>query len=334
MEILKTLDKFKIDIPLPILACENYLKAKTNYKYGWFKTNTFLLPFIIEKKGVFTRIIFTHSCISLNDNNNNDSEKVFLEHVIVASKELDVDLIYTPLVTSLFNTFPSKAKYCSFGTYQIDLLEPEEVLLANMHQKHRNVIKKANSEKVEIFEGKEYLSICANLIKETMLRQNMPFTSEAHLKKMHDGIGENISFFVASYKGVFQGSAAIVWQKGGTAYYFHGGSIRQPFTGSLNLMHWEIIKQMKERGVKIYDFVGARIAPEKGSKLEGIQRFKLRFGAQMKVGYLWKYPLKPLKYFLYIKTVQLNSLIRYRKKHPGDLIDQENRNEQKGHTNI
>jgi lipid II:glycine glycyltransferase (peptidoglycan interpeptide bridge formation enzyme) len=48
--------------------------------------------------------------------------------------------------------------------------------------------------------------------------------------------------------------------------------------GSSNLLQWEIIKKLKSLGVREYDFVGGRVEVPKGSKLEGIQRFKQRFG--------------------------------------------------------
>ena len=66
---------------------------------------------------------------------------------------------------------------------------------------------------------------------------------------------------------------------------------------------------MKERGVMKYDFVGARVNPEPGSKLEGIQRFKSRFGGEMKVGYMWRYVNRPIRYKLY--SLLLNMYMKY-----------------------
>ena len=66
---------------------------------------------------------------------------------------------------------------------------------------------------------------------------------------------------------------------------------------------------MKERGVLLYDFVGARVNPEPGSKLEGIQRFKSRFGGEMKVGYMWRYVNRPVRYKIY--NLLLNSYMKY-----------------------
>ena len=71
------------------------------------------------------------------------------------------------------------------------------------------------------------------------------------------------------------------------------------------------MKLMKERGVKYYDFVGARINPDEGSKYEGIQRFKSRFGGELKKGYLWKMPLNKFKYKLFCWLVAAKQLRRW-----------------------
>lgn len=115
-----------------------------------------------------------------------------------------------------------------------------------------------------------------------------------------------------------QGCAVLLWRTGSSSYYLHGGSCSHPHSGALNFLHWEAIKKMKARGVLKYDFVGARVSPEPGSKLEGIQRFKSRFGGEMKVGYMWRYVNRPLRYKLY--TLMLNSYMKY-VKHDNTFSD-------------
>ena len=91
----------------------------------------------------------------------------------------------------------------------------------------------------------------------------------------------------------------------------------------MNLLQWTAILDMKRLGVNIYDFVGARISPKEGSKLETIQRFKARFGSQMKVGYLWKYPLNKFKYKTFYFLVRMHACLK-KQTYIGDIIDEEN----------
>ena len=80
-------------------------------------------------------------------------------------------------------------------------------------------------------------------------------------------------------------------------------------------MYWEAIKLFKGLGVQRYDFVGPRINPEKGSKQDTINALKRRFGAELKQGYIWKHPIKPLKYKLYG--------VAARSRSGGDIVDAE-----------
>lgn len=59
----------------------------------------------------------------------------------------------------------------------------------------------------------------------------------------------------------------------------------------------------------------ARINPEKGSKEEAINSLKKHFGAKLIQGYMWKYPLHPIKYHLYNLAARLRS--------GGDIVDAE-----------
>ena len=128
------------------------------------------------------------------------------------------------------------------------------------------------------------------------------------------GLGENVKVFVAEHEGRIQSCAVIPFSKH-SAYYAHGGGISNPLTGAMNLLQWEAICQFREIGVHRYDFCGARINPESGSKAEGISRFKERFGVQLTQGYMWKYALHPVKYFLYSIAVRIRS--------GGDVVNQE-----------
>jgi hypothetical protein len=67
--------------------------------------------------------------------------------------------------------------------------------------------------------------------------------------------------------------------------------------------------------VRKFDFVGARINPEKDSKQESINLMKKRFGATLSEGYMWKYSLRPWRASLYSLGVRL--------LRGGDIVDQE-----------
>jgi len=83
----------------------------------------------------------------------------------------------------------------------------------------------------------------------------------------------------------------------------------------MNLLQWEAIRQFRNMGVNRYDFCGARIHPEKGSKQAGLAMFKERFGAQLSQGYIWKCALHPMKFAAYSLAVRV--------LRGGDIVDYE-----------
>jgi hypothetical protein len=316
MDSVKDISSFKG--LLPIVAMPEYLET-WGMDYGYLVEDGLILPYFIEKRSIFTRLIFTTGVLGQSEN----TEERFLNNAVdYIRKNIRIDFISVPNNTALFNTYPANSVYCRFGTYVIDLTLPEEELFANIHSKHRNVIKKSLKDGVEITRGPENFDKCIDLIILTLQRQNMLYLSKMIYKKLSDNLGENIDFWIATKDGEVQGSSLLIWNKGHSAYYLSGGSIISPYQGSMNLLHWEAIKLMKTRGVREYNFVGARISPDEGSRLEGIQRFKSRFGGEMRTGYLWKLPVNMVKYRLYYLSAHSIAFIQ-RKRYHGDVIDQE-----------
>jgi len=317
MEIKKI--QFEWNENCPIFASENYLKSK-NYEYGWlggFSDNSlkFVLPYLIKKRLIFKYLQFQTGTIYIDNNMSIENEKFFLNNVIGFLKQKNLDFISHSPTNTVFNTFPDNSEYAEFGSYIIDLMLSEDDLWKNIHQKHRNVIRKAMKSNVIIEKDRKLAETAYQILKQTMERADKIFILKKEFDSMITLLEDNTEIFIVSYENKPQGCAIIPFSQY-SAYYLLGGSIEKPFTGSLNLLQWEIIKYYKEKGVRCYDFAGARIKPEQGSKLEGIQRFKSRFGTNMKKGYLWKFPFNKFKYNLFKKLV----FIRNKE---GDIVDQE-----------
>jgi lipid II:glycine glycyltransferase (peptidoglycan interpeptide bridge formation enzyme) len=85
--------------------------------------------------------------------------------------------------------------------------------------------------------------------------------------------------------------------------------------GATKLLHWDAMRLFRNLGVERYDFSGARIDPEKGSKQEKLAMYKRELGGRLVQGYIWKYPLQPLKFAVYSYAVRF--------QRGGDIVDQE-----------
>ncbi len=326
--ILANVSIIKWTEDLPIFTNQDYLKIQSP-NYGWIagyrnnddKEPICFLPFTISRKLFFKWITFHSGIAKLSDSFSETDEIEFLNSLPAFLKSKKIDFV-TPLsAQALSEHYPNNAVYAPFGSYIIDLSLDEKALWDNLHSKHRNVIRKAKKEGVEIREGKKFSRRAYGLIKEAQIRSGNSSVSIDYFEKLVGSLGDWIKIFVAFYKNEPQGCAVMPYSKFG-AFYLYGGSCSKPFTGSLNLLHWEALRYFKSIGVKYYDFTGARLAPEKDSKLEGIQRFKSRFGGELKRGYLWKLTVNNRKYFLYKNLLKLRSVFKGQ-KYEEDVIDQE-----------
>jgi lipid II:glycine glycyltransferase (peptidoglycan interpeptide bridge formation enzyme) len=133
-------------------------------------------------------------------------------------------------------------------------------------------------------------------------------------ERMILGLGESVKVFVADLNGSVQGCAVIPFSKQ-SAYYSYGGTASESLNGATNLLQWEAMRYFRALGVKCYDFCGVRINPEKGSKAAGLMMYKERFGSQLLRGYMWKYPLHPLKSAIYSWAIRM--------LRGGDIVDRE-----------
>ena len=136
----------------------------------------------------------------------------------------------------------------------------------------------------------------------------MPFSASPR------GSVEHGKLLLAEYQGVPQ-SYCLFGFSGPCAYAIYAGNVADQHQGANKLLYWEAIRLFRGLGVRRFDFVGARINPEKGSKQESINLMKKRFGATLSEGYMWKHSLRPWRACLYSMAVRM--------LRGGDIVDQE-----------
>lgn len=243
-------------------------------------------------------------------------ESAFMEQALVILRAEGVDMIRQPSTHIHFQSVPTGARACAFGSYQVDLSQSEEELWAKVHQKHRNVIRKAEKDGVQIEIGAHLLPEALELFTQTLtVRSHVGMHSPEWFHTNVQNQAEHMFCAVARMNGEVHGAVFMPWNSQ-CCYYLYGGSCDKPHGGAMNLLHWKSMLHMKSMGVRFYDFVGARINPAPGSKYEGIQRFKERFGSTLSRGYLWKLALRPFKTKLYEWALRLRGGYT-------DIIDQE-----------
>ena len=201
-------------------------------------------------------------------------------------------------------------------TWELNILSSEEELLMGMRKTTRYLIRQAqkNSD-IEISQSREVEGIeeFYKIYRETVNRHRfIPFSLD-YLKKEYFAFNPDnqIVIFIGKYREEVLSSAIIVfWQK--AAFYHHGASSSNyPKVPVSYLLQWEVIKEAKRRGCRIYNFWG--IAPREDIKhpWAGLSLFKKGFG-----GYRKEY-LKTQDFPLSIKYWSTYFFEKLRKKKRG-----------------
>lgn len=306
IEVKKQIDKVE---NYSIYASPAFLKGHSKVvEYGYIVEDDIVLPYFIRKSAWFKTMSFPVEILGEKDV---DKQKSFLNRLPAFIKQnFDVVKVVTEN-TAVFSTYPDASLHCKFGSYIIDLEKSEDELFSSVHSKHRNVIRKAQKDGILIKHGKDYQKQVIELMNDTFSRQGLSATMDENYLKCLDELSEQVEYWISEdSNGNIQGSAIFLWNKGNSCYYLHGGSAPRTATGAMNLLIWEAMLYMKEKGVRFFDFVGARVSPEPGSKLEGIQRFKERFGSTLKVGHAFSLVINKNKDWLINIMVSVKYKIR------------------------
>jgi lipid II:glycine glycyltransferase (peptidoglycan interpeptide bridge formation enzyme) len=304
IRLIKSQEELEANLQLPVFATESYLKCKAK-DIGWFESDNYIIPFIFQRKLIFKWLTFTYKPIEKKKTLTYVDQKEFLEKIVDYLKEKNLcDFINKAQAYVLFDAVPDSSDSVEYGTFKMTTNKSDEDILMGCHHKHRSKIRKALREEVVIKDSDDILLVYEN-IRNTMVRQNSVFyPSLEYLTNLKQLVPNKVKFFVSEKQNKVQGVAVLVFDDY-SGYYMFGGSIPKPATGAINLLHFEILKFLRENKITYYDFVGARIHVEKGSKYDGIQRFKKGFGAEMVKGYTFRSVINPYKYLLFNTLIKI-----------------------------
>lgn len=285
----------------------------------------YIMPVGIIRKMVFRYCILLDHPFCFNESLP-DSMGQFLDDVsLFLKKEKGVQWIAATPVYSFFMDYPTGAKHIPFGSHVVDLSQEEDILFSKVHSKHRNVIKKAQKDGVVIEKGNcdRFIEEYARIDVDTWKRSNRSSSGKAAIANQVNILGDNAIIYLAYLNGEVQ-SGALYYYNSQMCYYMHGANKDNPHIGSGNLLQWQAMLDMKEKGVKTFSFVGCRINEDENSKYHGIQRFKERFGGELVQGVMFKKTLNPFMLFLFNCMDGVRSLIRTGKYQTRqDIIDTE-----------
>ncbi|MCK4891156.1 MAG: peptidoglycan bridge formation glycyltransferase FemA/FemB family protein [Candidatus Pacebacteria bacterium] len=202
-------------------------------------------------------------------------------------------------ISSIFeNTVESLKIFKSYGfknapihmmhpetTWLLDITKPEDEILKDMRKTHRNLIRRAVKDGVEIIQStdEKYLKAFYSIYMETVQRHKFVPFSYNYIKSEIDAFknDDQISIFSAKYNGKIISSAIILFY-GNQAFYHHGASSSEyNKIPSSYLILWEAIKEARKRNREIFNFYGI-VENKPKHPWAGLSKFKKGFGGYQK----------------------------------------------------
>jgi len=325
----KNTDELKFiteDFPFSFLrGFSGFITDHKKNNYIFLKENDVLIPAEIIKTKFITLLQFHFRPLTVKaEELPANDEKLFLNKCVkfITSQKM-AHRIIQPANYALFNAIPEKSKSSPFGTYLVQLKnKSKNDLLAAMQSRYRSAIRQFESFDPIIKEGETEVRAFSDLHKSTMLRSTHFYEDEKDIAAFIKHLPNNILVRNIYYDGLLQGGLFILYSKYG-AYYMQGASADTTHaSGAIKFLHYNTMLEVKQKGAKFYDFVGARLSNVSGTKLEGIQNFKKRFGSELTKGFLWKADLNLLKCKSFDALLRSRNLLKGL-KNPYDIIDQE-----------
>jgi lipid II:glycine glycyltransferase (peptidoglycan interpeptide bridge formation enzyme) len=166
-------------------------------------------------------------------------------------------------------------------TWVLDIAKSEDEIFRGMRKTHRNLIRRAAKEGVEVKQStdEKCLEVFYDIHMETVKRHKFVPFSYSYIKNEIDAFKNDnqIGIFSARYRGKKIISSAIIVFYGDQAFYHHGASSsKYNKIPSSYLVLWEAIKEARRRGKKVFNFYG--IVDDPAHPWAGLSRFKKGFG--------------------------------------------------------
>lgn len=308
-----------LELAYPLFFQKNY--AAYEQTRGWqvklFTNGKGYLPLKLKRNKFIMQGQYLYPPLNNGERLDEQDEKAFLNTFVDFCRHNNVcDFIIPPVHYSLFSAVPAGSFYTDLGIIVVNLRQTEEDLFRGFNPNYRNEIRKAQAAGVEIKFDNAFFETFYTLYKNTHARQGIYFDPKQELQNLIETLGTKSCIIAVAVKGEEVHGASLITFSGHEGYYYQSGAIENsPYPGANKLLQLEAMKFLKTKGITRYVMGGNRLGDIAGTKYEGIQKFKLRFGAQIEKGFsfytriTWRYTIyaKVLEFYLALRGVKQNT---------------------------
>lgn len=285
--------------------------ANFKKKYGW-KIHKIDKVRVFEKKLPFGKSFFYIPEISSDQHSMFGIRKLLSKIEPLAKKHKAIFLRIEPLEedSRIKDIFKKEGFRRAFEEIQprfrqwIDLDKSEDEILKNMKSKGRYNVRLAKRRGVKVVksESPKDIEILYRLYKETAMREGFPPRPKKYfINLFHELFAKkNAMFFIAMYQGRPTAALFVTFYDKIASFLYGGSSSRDRNVMSPYLVHWEAIKEAKNRGMEIYDMLAIAPREDEKHKHYGLRRFKKQFGGrQVNLVGGWDMVYSKFWYFLF-----------------------------------
>lgn len=203
-----------------------------------------------------------------------------------------------------------------FSVYRINVDKDDEALMDSYHSKARYSVRTAIKSEAECRIGtKNDIPVFCSLLASTALRDGFTPRKEKYFYDMLDSLGEDcFKIFIVECQGeAIAGSVLLRYGK--KTWHMYAGS-NDKFKETLPnfLMQWEMMRWSRDNGCNLYDMRGIAGEGDKLTPIEGLVRFKKRFGGEL-CSFVGRIDIVYNKLSdFYVKTIKRTARIVRRKK--------------------
>jgi len=168
------------------------------------------------------------------------------------------------------------------NTLCVDLRPSHDDILAQMRPKGRYNIRVAERSGVTVVEDVSSSGVhdFISLYEDTAKRQDFSAKPSKYFEHLMSALVEaqRGSVFFAEHNGARLAGAIAVWCGNRATYFYGGSSVADRQVMATYLLHWELMRDAKARGLEWYDFWGVSPAEETDAAWSNISVFKRKFG--------------------------------------------------------
>jgi len=169
------------------------------------------------------------------------------------------------------------------SVYRIDVNKNDDDLIMSFHSKARYSVRSAiKSGAICRLGDKSDIPTFVSLLNKTAMKDGFTPRTEKYFFDLYDSLGEDmVKLFIVEYNNEAIAGSVLIKAANKTWHMYAGSDEKYNNLLPNFLMQWEMMRWSRDNGCFLYDMRGIAGEGNKLRPIEGLERFKKRFGGSL-----------------------------------------------------